>query len=931
MQAFAQAELELLGDPAMVDVTKYVNDPEYCANCASVEVGKTKCSGAYEYIVNEMVRPSIYSWVVGKRMVDICIPSKKLPATFQKSEQMMADIHGSQFHVSSEKMNKCFDKVEKSDRVDVQKKAVASYVHGLNKNIESLQKIKLKEMAALDSMLGQPAIRDVYCDKDKDLCNQLRACKGKGNEISETVDLSMTSLQEIVKLEEQKNDLRKHRYGKNRISNTDYKLAMEDVEQKIEFIKSMNPWLEGSELKGIQSDLKKLIKQEKQSDAQKLLTEKFTLQLEKTRELEKKEYIKLNTTQDCLMDNSFCSASILENMNKYYIQPDMNVYLSKKLSTDEIYEANVLKDAGRCMANLKSDKEGMDELNSIVASTTVGLFIGGVGGVFKLGQMALKFYEAGSRVKGLASIGALGLEAKMIEDTFTGVANSCSKAMNSIKDTTNGKSENICSDQGKNIFKVSNLKSCIADVAMTTLPYALSLRGLKGSIKALKAESAEVVKQEVEFIAKQIKNSVFSEVEKEEIAKALQRLDLAPDEMDGALTKINAIVKNELDKNRVKNYVNFVMSLKPEEQKLAINELQDIALLSSNMSPGTFVQKFYAKENKFYLYENFKAQSIKKDLLKAGKSEEEAIEASKVMARENRANLQKRFYSCQSKKVTPDHEKAAKRYMGISLALGIGGTVYGNYSNNTQKFENDKTEWFSKLGYDIAMTLIMTKINAKFVKNTGTESLASRYVTSNTNTFVVAGIDATVYSRLYGVSEAEAVTRLEQIKNSPTAMQELKVLNAYLEKNKVAESFEDKMINDYKKILGSKEKETILGAAPYQIGGETFSDLTPADLDKPAVREKLVHALVTQLNSGENGPLISTGDLGADRWVNDRVWNAAIGVPKSLVIGAGIYQILCLGIDRPFASLGAVTGIQFANQFVSGDAYYKLRKEMIGQ
>lgn len=928
MQASAMGEFNFLEDPTMVDVTRHVNSTDDCAGCATLE--RVKCPAAYEYIVNEVVRPSIYSWVVGSRIVDICTTKEELTSSFVKTEAMMADLYASKFHVKEDKMNSCFRSLKHTPQQEVQKKAMTSYIHGLNNNITELQKEKISAIASIDTMLGQPAINDVYCEENYSFCHKLKTCKPHPEQVDETIDFSIASLKEIIKLENQLKDLRKIQASKERLDFDDFKLARDDVLEKIDMVKSMNPWFEGDQVKAELSEVKQSLARGNDKDAGVRLKKSFISQLKKTREAEKKEFINLNTTQDCLINDSFCSDKVLNNMNSYYVKNDHSFYKNSELNRDEIFEANVVKYSGSCIANLKKDKEGMDELNSMVGGTLVGLGVGGVGGVIKLGQLALTVYKSGNAIKGVASAGLLAAEGKMIHDSLTSVANNCERAMNRVKNAKLEKDNNACSEEAKGIYKVSDLKSCVVDVALTTLPYALSLRGVGKSLAGMKDE-VEIAKNESVMIANKIKNTMFDSLEKEEIASTLQRLNLTPDELEEILKKMNEVVKTDLDKNRLKNYVNFVMSLNPSEHKLAMNELHDVALLSSNLSPGSYVQKFHAKENKFYIYEKYKEKSFKNNLIKAGRTEEQAIEASKVMARQSRASLQKRFYSCQSKTMTPDHKTAAKRYMGISLALGIGGTTYGSYKNNTEKFENDKAEWFSKLGYDIAITYIMTKINAKFVGATGTQSMGVKYLQGNVNLAMVGTLDAVVYSKLYGVSEEEAVRRLEEIKNSPSAQKELKVLEAYIDKNNVADKFSDKMIEDYKTILDSPSKEEIIGKAPYVIGDEVFTNLTPADLDKPEIKEKLVHALLRQLNSGENGPLISSGDKGADRWINDRIWNAAIGIPKGLIVGMGIYQVLCLGIDKPFASLGVVTGIQFINQFASGDAYYKFRKEMIGQ
>jgi hypothetical protein len=117
------------------------------------------------------------------------------------------------------------------------------------------------------------------------------------------------------------------------------------------------------------------------------------------------------------------------------------------------------------------------------------------------------------------------------------------------------------------------------------------------------------------------------------------------------------------------------------------------------------------------------------------------------------------------------------------------------------------------------------------------------------------------------------------------------------------------------------------GKPPYVVGSEKFSSFTPEELNKPEVKERFVKAVIIEMNSGSVDSLFATGDKGGDRWLNDRVWNAAAGV----VVGMGIFQVPCLGVNNPFMSLRVVGAMQFSNQLISADACCKFRKELIGQ
>ncbi len=634
-------------------------------------------------------------------------------------------------------------------------------------------------------------------------------------------------------------------------------------------------------------------------------------------------------SKECLQSNRGCTSNIVEEMNNFSTKNYSNISTGKR-KTREDFEADQVLSGASCVGNLLGDKKGMDELNSMVASTGVGLLAGGAGGVFRLGQMATRVFETGSRMKAVGSASLLAGEVASSATAFSSVASECKEAINHLEK----ESANVgptCSKENTLSFKLTSLNSCVINMSLTALPFLASLRPIKAAtIAKEEKEAALLLKKEKEGLVDKITNPLISEKDKKDLAESMANLHLTRDETEEMVKKLNKIITSEKDKNRLKNYVNFVLHLKPDEQKLALEKLNDVVLVSSEFNPGGYVQKFYQKENRFYLYENYKRNSIKKDLMSQGRTEAEAAKEAEALARESRAALQKRYYACQSKTVTPEIKSAAAKYTAFSMALGVGGTASGYYVNNKEKLDSHPEEFYGKLGYDIAMTYFLTKISSQIIKSPD-GNLKQRYVQASVGSAQLGVIDAVVYSKLYGGTEEDARKKVEGILHSKDAQKELLVLDQYINREGLIEKFKDNIVETYKKVLASNNSETILGKVPYKISDEKFSTLTEADLKKTEVKERLVKAVLTQMNTGDMSAFMSTGDKGVDRWVNDRAWNAAIGIPKGIIVGMGIFQVLCLGADNPVASLGIATGIQFAHQFLSGDMYYKFRKETIGQ
>lgn len=922
-------------NPAKFDLTAALD--EDCTICTAMKERQPNCPAYYNYFINQTMRGSLYSAVIGDRINKACVPNLlKLDGNIDTVNNVMKDYYKT-YKIDVRNIDKCLtqNKIE-GDR-NINKKIVMAYMYGLNNSIEKLQQEKIKEIALSDQFLNKPVLDGVYCVDHTSLCDSLKSCKQNPKALDETVDFSMTSLKEIVALEKQKLQLLQKSLmgtmsGGTRLYTGD---VQKDIDKKIDFVRSMNPWLQGDVMKKEYKNILKLVENNKTGEASKLLKDTLTKQVTDSRKLQLNALINLNLSQNCVLNNSSCDANMLYKMNKLYTTFDSAMIRNDKINRSIVTEASQLKDVGNCMASLKSDKEDMDATNIMVAKTAASLAFGAAGGVVRLGSLAMRFYESGNAIKGIASAGALVGMATIADDTFKDIKSKCKEGINRLAKASQGDLKS-CSNEARNIYRLRDLKSCITDIALTTIPGVMIVGGSVKALKTARALDSSVPllsaagNYSAKAISLKITNKVFSDAEKQQIAKKLEGFNITKDQLDDILSKINKVVKTKKEKDDLQKYVNFVNSLKPKDQLSALKQLEDVALLAGKTNPGGYVAQFYQKEKKFNVYETYKQKVYEYQLKRQGMKPADATKKSKEMAASSRKSMQDRFYACRSSTITPEHKKASSRFIGLSMAIGIGGTVNGNYQANKDKFQNDKMDWFGKLGYDIAIVMVMSKINQRMVK-TSPDGLMQKYVTANASFAGVGTLDAVVYSRLYGVTEKDAQRKIEEIKNSPNMMKELKALEKYIDKTDMAAKFENQMVMNFKKVLTNGQKETMLGKPPYLIGGEQFNTLTAKDLDNPAIRKKIVNGLVREMNTGAGNPLISTGDLGADRWVNDRMWNAAVGVPKGMVTGMVMYQILCLGADRPFASLGVATGFQFINQFFSGSAYYQFRKENIGQ
>lgn len=404
------------------------------------------------------------------------------------------------------------------------------------------------------------------------------------------------------------------------------------------------------------------------------------------------------------------------------------------------------------------------------------------------------------------------------------------------------------------------------------------------------------------------------------------------------LTRLNFIRKLNDGNVTVAEIKEIITKIPQAAQSLSNSNINEVAAVAAQWRITRYADKFssYSRTKAFDGYEWHKKRTFRSELRKQGKSETVATQEAEILAKASRQKYQNRYNQCHAKEGNPIQLAAKKRFLGFSLSLGFAADTYGYTKANAHKFDDNKLQWFSKLGYDLTMNYLFTKFNVKTI-GSQTDSIGKKYIQSNVGGAKISAGDGFVYSGIYGATEDEARIKVETILSSPDAQKELRILDSYIKKTNFVQKFEDHVVEGFRKVINSPDKKEILGSPPYTLGKSEgqqqalqFSNLTNDDLKKPEIRKALVRAALMQMNSGELGALLSTGDKGLDRWINDREWAAGISIPKGMLAGLIIYQILCIGYDSPLESFALASGIQFINQFFSSKLYYEYKMKNIG-
>jgi hypothetical protein len=938
---FGTVETDVLS--GKISIQPSISKASDCAECETLRNKDTNCSEVNNFLINETLSKTIYNSLIKKKLLDVCLSiSAIINSSPENIDSKLNTMLDHKFHVSQSGINSCLIKNNINLKaVNIKNKGIqeviTSYLHILHKNILDTQVDELRKIAATDQLLGKKPLEGFSCNSFEDKCNEIRKCDNSDS-VDKITDFTFEVFGELNKLENQKRQLPNLRFN-NLITEEQSVAAINDINNKSALLMSTIPWMKGDDLSGQLSKIKQNIKREIRLEETKS-NFKLTLQkqLKKTSDQLKKNFYTQSAALECIENNKGCTQKTLENLNGFMtkdyskdikdLNPSYPYNSSNRKSYVELLEVNLLLKSGTCVSQLLNDKKSVDDSAVLVGTTAVGLAVGGFGGVFTLGEAALKAYQASSMLKGVASALLLAGETTSVFKNISDAADECKKSMNNLVDDSKPESRS-CTEGGASMYKVSHLKSCFVNISTTTLPYLLSFRyaGKAKNVLDARATLSNTIKENA-AVANKLNSPYVLESEKNAISHSLLKLNFNSTELDGVIKDANDLIKSDQAKNKFINYVNFSLSLKPEEQKLALKELRDV-LLSAPKTKGSYATLFQEKEGKFYLMEKYLQKFLKYKYIAEGKSESTALREAESAAREGRGALQKKYYACQSQTENPELLTAAKRYLALTSALSIGGTSYGYYKNNKDKLVDRKMEFVTKLGYDLSMSYLMAKIGAN-IMNTPGSGVLQKYALANATSAGINVLDAITYAKFYGITEEEARIKVEEIMHSKEKTAELQKLDKFIDKEGLIEKFKDEIVSNYRKALKLKSKDEILGAPPYKTLGDKFSTLTESDLEKPEVKDKLVKAVYLQMNTGGLSEY-SSGNKGVDRWVFDRTWNATLGVPKGIAVGIATFQVLCLGSGSPVTSLGVATGMQFANQFLSGDLYYNTRKEAIGQ
>ncbi len=322
--------------------------------------------------------------------------------------------------------------------------------------------------------------------------------------------------------------------------------------------------------------------------------------------------------------------------------------------------------------------------------------------------------------------------------------------------------------------------------------------------------------------------------------------------------------KNKATDERVHNYLQYASTLREKER---IQALSDIDQLDQKEINSKHVQRFTKLEKKF--------------------SEKFANNVNEISSYRNLYN------SCHSYRPNTVNSEAVSSFKKFNMALSLG-TFAASYSYYNMDKEKDQ-EWFLKLGYDLANTIIFSYFGSKAQSN-----IEDSQITRGIKSYLVARVlgleDVAFYNSLVSTDNKKAEERINQLKNDPEIGNKVKdLLNTY-EKSGVYRKFRDNLILELKHV-----KHTItlgLNGNSMDTSGVDWNNIRPEDLDRNEVKDVLVMAAMAEIYQASKSEYIATSDKGLDRYAFNSIYYFA-QIPRNIVQSYLTFEILCMGQKNP--------------------------------
>ena len=414
-----------------------------------------------------------------------------------------------------------------------QKLAVAEYYSSL-KRISSGVERSLQNIAAIDVMIGEPVLSGVSCNSLENLgeiknqCQSFKQCSSSKNSgvspgLRSSAQDTLLAFQAMEKIEQEIRRLKGPR-GRTQKKNKD---KIQELEERKKSIQGLYPWMLGKVFKdgynkkdyanyNVESSQES--KKELEDQMAGLIKSQLTYTRDKLKE-RKEDFLKASL---CIRgEDSLCEdldvpkilakappinrSDVFDSKNK--IKELEEKSKEGQLSAQEIVKErqNIRKAAGAdslfgVVECIQRQRKSVKEVNRELAlgALDVGIVIGtmGFGSAAVAGRIALRVGGAiskaqkASKAKRLQNLGIFGTDTSLSTPYMKEALNVCEDVMNQLEQTASEETNKICEQMPIRLKHTSDLKSCILQASLASLPVTLPLLGLSGIALAKKMRGA---------------------------------------------------------------------------------------------------------------------------------------------------------------------------------------------------------------------------------------------------------------------------------------------------------------------------------------------------------------------------------------------------------------------------------------------------------
>ena len=807
---------------------------------------------------------------------------------------------------------------------------------------ERINRGAIRSLLALhetDSILtGSPsAMKSISCQtnvssKVAQVCQELKQCP-RVPQREALVKLIHTALKRRQELEQSMKKIESkirrlnRRQSQERGQLKHWKDIRSTLEKSIAEVGVTIPWIKGKIFGKSIDDIEEGIAKNRDADSVKKQIEAALIgQVQDNKKELMRFYDQSGEAVDCLKGKQKCDRFERILSKAPPVLPETNSYAP--LLPPDVQTAYRQLEMVQCLEQEVGSAKNYNDIALSVGEISLGLVIGGVGGVAGLASGAVRVLRHGYHLKGSLSLLGLGTLGVTTYRNFDMLKTTCKEASRHLIGMKDGDSQVSCIS--KNYPQnVSQYLSCLTELALTgaaIIPPVIGKgvqlsSGAKGAIRKRlggkrqsSVENAEDIKKMKEF---QKWGKRMSEEEFDSFRNLLD--ELSAEEIKAVQPYIKYINEKKIDPLVLYRALRYSRVLSGGKRKEFVNHL-DEALGRGKDSINRSVRTFLRREDRHTKRVAKLEKKYREQASDAGK------ESAMELARRKSHRIEDVLLSCRSRSMNVSHQRGISLFGKATVGM-TGASIVTGYAGANWHLPKD-TEWFAKLGYELVYAMMHTKLLIKVMKNPSS-SFLGRYAQANVGSTMVEGIDAGIYAQFFGMEEDDARDALNRIKNDPGKTAALKELSQYLDESGFVEGFQQSFVNNFRNLFKTVDtgETDIMAEEGLPEGLENISE---KDLDDPKVQDKLLEAVVAQYYDSERGYL-NLESKGMERFTFNRTWAGALGIPKNIAMAFPIYYALCLTSVWPVGGMVAAAGLQALNQLISKDAYFKSRKYLINQ